>query len=202
MWRMLFDITRFNIFATDILEPTSPYRCDSIGAYLHCNGYSSAFVENYIIPLTATIWVSDPERLFASNPAIMIIRFLWNHHLMNTFKKTIQWLRIDGGAIRYVKAILAQIPQGRVHVSTKVDRVYNENSKVVLVFEDGSMETFDRVIVATHGPQALQLIRQDCTSEEEEILKSFRTSTSHVVLHSDLSVRQSCSAPFQFAHIF
>lgn len=195
MWRMLFDIIRFNLFATDILEPTSPYRGDSIGTYLHRNGYSNAFVENYIIPLTATIWVSDPERLFASNPAIMIIRFLWNHHLMNTFKKSLQWLRIEGGAIRYVNAILAQIPPERVHVSTKVIRVYNENSKVVLVFENGSTETFDRVIVATHGPQALQLIRQDCTSEEEEVLRSFRTSTSNVVLHSDLSVGQSCSSP-------
>ena len=153
---------------------------------------SSCMIRNILADYEcSTVWVSDPKRLFALNPAIMIIRFLWNHHLMNSFKRSIQWLRIEGGAIRYVDAILAQTRPERVHVSTKVVRVYNQDNKVMLVFENENVETFDRVIIATHAPQALQLIGQDCTSEEEEILRSFRTSISSVVLHSDLSVSRS-----------
>jgi predicted NAD/FAD-binding protein len=47
-WRMLFDIIRFNTFASDILLPTSEEPLESIGDYLDREGYSKQFRADYI----------------------------------------------------------------------------------------------------------------------------------------------------------
>lgn len=193
MWRMLFDIVRFNNFSTDILESDCAHRGDSIGTYLHRNNYSKAFIENYLIPLSSALWVSNPVETFTSNPAVMIVRYFWNHHMLNTFKDQLSWSMIEGGAKRYIDAILAETPSERVHTSATVMGLRNDKGKVVLLFEDGKMEIFDRVILATHAPQALSILGPHCSPEERQILGCFRTTDSTVVLHSDLSVRIACT---------
>ena len=51
MCRTLFDIIRFNTFATDLLNlpETDQLRNMSISTYLDDNGYSQAFRDNYLI---------------------------------------------------------------------------------------------------------------------------------------------------------
>ena len=49
MWRMIWDICRFNNFALDILANREQYEHLSISAYLRLNGYSRAFAECYLI---------------------------------------------------------------------------------------------------------------------------------------------------------
>lgn len=51
MYRTVFDIIRFNTFATDILsmEETEELRTLSISAYLDRHGYSQEFRDNYLI---------------------------------------------------------------------------------------------------------------------------------------------------------
>jgi predicted NAD/FAD-binding protein len=51
MYRTLFDIIRFNTFATDLLdmEETDELRAMSISTYLDENGYSQEFRDNYLI---------------------------------------------------------------------------------------------------------------------------------------------------------
>jgi predicted NAD/FAD-binding protein len=50
------------------------------------------------------------------------------------------------------------------------------------------MVSYDHVILATHGNQALDIIRNNATEEENDILNGFKTSKNTAVLHSDLSV--------------
>jgi predicted NAD/FAD-binding protein len=188
---MLFDILRFNLFATDILDPSSSFNGESIGSYLHRNNYSESFMDSYLIPLSSALWSNDPDKIVSLTPAAMLIRFLWNHHMLNSFEDQLQWLTIKGGCHRYVDAILAQTPAQRVHTSTKVLQVRSENDKVVLALEGGTAEYFDRVIIATHAPQALELRGPDSTVEERRVLQKFKTTSSSVVLHSDLSVRST-----------
>jgi predicted NAD/FAD-binding protein len=54
--------------------------------------------------------------------------------------------------------------------------------------ENGKVEAFDHVIIATHGDQALSLIGPSATKEERAVLSAFTTTQNEVVLHSDPSL--------------
>ncbi|EAT85092.2 hypothetical protein SNOG_07626 [Parastagonospora nodorum SN15] len=67
-WRMIFDIVRFNQFALDLLSvaPGSPSTSitaeTSIGEYLKQEGYSEAFRDDYLIPMTACVWSTGADK--------------------------------------------------------------------------------------------------------------------------------------------
>lgn len=86
MWRMIFDIIRFNQFALDVLttdeseskasiKPTTNPE-ETIGEYLERQGYSDAFRDDYLIPMTAAVWSTSPDKCSLEFPAITLIRFL------------------------------------------------------------------------------------------------------------------------------
>ena len=89
MWRMLFDIIRFNQFALDLLtqediEPVGKYSptissaedMETIGEYLDREGYSDAFRDDYLIPMTAAVWSTSPDKCALQFPAVTLVRFL------------------------------------------------------------------------------------------------------------------------------
>jgi predicted NAD/FAD-binding protein len=79
MWRMIFDIIRFNQYALDVLMEDH-YEDDrndeTIGEYLDREGYSDAFRDDYLIPMTAAVWSTSPDKCSLEFPAITLIRFL------------------------------------------------------------------------------------------------------------------------------
>jgi predicted NAD/FAD-binding protein len=83
MWRMLFDIVRFNQFALDVLinadsKDAVNYRDENetIGAYLDRHGYSHAFRDGYLIPIMASVWSTSPSKCIDEFPTLTLIRFL------------------------------------------------------------------------------------------------------------------------------
>ena len=101
LWRLIFDIIRFNYFATDILSETlnssnsstSPRSChkdrgngengyhinkefESIGTYLNRHGYSEHFQKYYLIPMVAAPWCIDPDDFSDNFPAYKLIQFM------------------------------------------------------------------------------------------------------------------------------
>lgn len=88
MWRMVFDIVRFNQFALDLLneedEPTPTKtsmlnhidRAETIGEYLEREGYSDAFRDDYLIPMTAAVWSTSPDKCSLEFPAVTLVRFM------------------------------------------------------------------------------------------------------------------------------
>ncbi|KAJ9365971.1 hypothetical protein DTO280E4_267 [Paecilomyces variotii] len=214
VWRMLFDIWRFNLFATDILHHNNnkynplnqnhnqnlksqqkEEEEESVGSYLKRNNYSSTFRDNYLIPLASSIWVNDPNQTLNSIPILMLVAYFKNHLLLNSSfgDDGVQWLVIKDGAKQYVDRILEGLPVGNLHVSTpivKVEsdcRVEGRGASLLLHTADGSIERFDRVIVATAGDEALRILGDGATDDERRILGCFRTSPSRVFLHSDTS---------------
>lgn len=205
MWQMIFDIIRFNAFALDLLAHDTESELDpsgsngsaappknlhqqSIGDYLDQQGYSDAFKNDYLIPMTASVWSTRPDKASLDFPAITLVRFLWNHHLLNTIAARPTWMTIPGGSCQYVEAILADFPKSNIHVSTPVTALRNELDKVGLVTASGKIDIFDHVILATHGDTATSIIRSSATREEINIMSSFQTSSNTAVLHSDLSL--------------
>lgn len=207
MWRMIFDIVRFNHFALDLLSESDESETDpsgangsetsprpsekelSIGEYLDREGYSEAFRDDYLIPMTASVWSTAPDKASLDFPAITLIRFLWNHHLLNTITARPKWMTILGGSKPYIDAVVRDIPDDRIHRSTEVKslRVLSDGRVTVKTIDSEAL--YDHVILATHGDQALNIIRDIATPTERKVLHGFKTSTNTAMLHSDLSVR-------------
>ena len=199
-WRMIFDIIRFNQFALDLLKididshakPNGTKgavdETTTIGEYLDREGYSEAFKNDYLIPMTAAVWSTSPDKCSLEFPAITLVRFMWNHHLLSTIATRPDWLTLEHGAKSYIDAVVKGFPSNHLFLNTAVKYVANDDDgRVRLHFENGKMEAFDHVILATHGDQACQIIGPSATDEEKAIMSAFKTSENTAVLHSDIA---------------
>ncbi|KAH9819309.1 Flavin containing amine oxidoreductase [Teratosphaeria destructans] len=176
-WRMIFDIIRFNQFALDLLADDKlgshrKYPEDmSIGSYLDAQGYCQSFRDDYLIPMTAAVWSTSPDKCSLEFPATTLVRFMWNHHLLSTIASRPPWLTIPGGSQRYIDAIVSQFPKDRLHLHTncEVANVLRPNrndgpdSSVTVSWIDsltGRIEgdVFSHVILACHGDEILPLL--------------------------------------------
>lgn len=218
MWRMIFDIIRFNQYALDLLSEKEESEEDpsgangteaefhhshksrhqeSIGEYLDRERYSEGFRDDYLIPMTAAVWSTSPDKCTLEFPAVTLVRFMWNHHLLTTIGARPPWLTIQGGSDHYINAVMADFPSQRMHLSTAVKSLKVLNSDLIaLQSTNGQEGIFDHVVLATHGDQAMDIIRESATNTEEEIMSGFKTSTNIAVLHSDLSVSYFMIIPF------
>lgn len=83
---------------------------------------------------------------------------------------------------------MGDFPTDRIFLNSPVRRVENNASDhVVLHLDDGRTDTYDHVILATHGDLALSILGSSATEEEQSVLSCFKTSQNEVVLHSDLT---------------
>ena len=212
MWQMIFDIIRFNQFALDLLAEEEESEEDisgangsaangsahhslgkprqqSIGEYLDRENYSEAFRNDYLIPMTASVWSTSPDKASLEFPAITLIRFMWNHHLLTTIGARPSWMTIMGGSKQYIDAAMVDFPEDRVHLGTGIKSLkVQDNGQVRICRIDGEQEVFDHVVLATHGDQAMEIIRDAATPQEKDVMSGFHTSENTASLHSDLSV--------------
>ena len=207
VWRMLFDIIRFNQFALDLISQSDeseedpsgingtattfhkPRHQQTIGEYLEQEEYSDAFKNDYLIPMTAAVWSTSPDKASLDFPALTLIRFMWNHHLLTAVSVRSPWMTIGNGTRQYIDAVMADFPEDHVHLQTKIKNLFvRDDGQIALTTQSGHVHVYDHVILATHGDQAMDIIREIATPEENSIMSEFKTSKNTVVLHSDLSV--------------
>ncbi|KAG8419044.1 hypothetical protein J3459_011585 [Metarhizium acridum] len=202
VWRLMFDIVRFSLFAEDILyeRGTTPRRgeeesclmstsLESIGSYLTRRGYSSQFTTYFLIPMVAAPWCIDPDEFSRSFPARPLIHFMKSHGLLDTVTKTLQWRSFRNGSRTYIDAFQDSLPQRhKLHLNTSVHDVTRIGNEVLVSFSDGSAKTFDHVVLAVHANQAVTLLGDNATALERRILGSFKTSRNICYLHSDTSL--------------
>ncbi|CAK5263045.1 unnamed protein product [Mycena citricolor] len=191
MWRLLYDVLRFNACARSILRDDFPAET-SIGEYLDKEGYSMSFKDNYLIPMTACIWSTPPEKCALDFPAKTLV----SYDDKVTGKPS--WLTLDGGSRVYVNRILSKLPQHQLHLSTPIRAVstFPERDTVDLVTSAGVTETYDHVIFACHSDTALSILQagEGLTAEEEAILGKFQWNQNEAVLHCDTNVRAHAGA--------
>ncbi|KXN85415.1 hypothetical protein AN958_11354 [Leucoagaricus sp. SymC.cos] len=191
MWRMLYDVFRFNACSLRFIQRPGE-RQRSIGQYLREEGYSNAFKDNYLIPMTAAIWSTPPDRCFDDFPAQTLIQFMYNHSLLQITGKP-KWLTICGGSHRYVNQILGRLPKSQLHLSSRINCVSSISKqgagrrKLEIVTDNDEKYVYDHVIFACHSDEALRILQasDDIRNEEERILGSFEWNKNEVVLHSD-----------------
>ena len=202
MWRLIFDVIRFNHFAVDLLrdeekviKPTKtansgPHpkpREGSIGEYLDREGYSQVFRDDYLIPRTAAVWSTSPNKCFSHFPATTLVKFMLNHQLLSTISDRPDWMVLRGGSQQYIDAVMHDFPQDRVHLKSNVTGLVPSRDGGVTLSTDKGPEVFNHVILATYGDQALDIIDASATEIERTVLSGFRTNKNVAILHSDLS---------------
>ena len=205
VWRMLLDIIRFNLQAPNMLveaeesvsnpaEDAIPSnvpkaRHETIGEYIERGSFSEEFRDNYLIPMTAAVWSTDPDKCTLNFPAVTLIRFMWNHHLLSTFAARPSWMTIKEGSKQYIDAVVKGFPEAQIHLSSRVETLVTKpDGTIMLDLGPGGVHEFDHVILATHGDQAMNIMDLSATSEERAILSEFKTTKNEAVLHSDINV--------------
>ena len=178
--RMVADLLRFNREARALLE--EPGNDVSLRAWLEQRRYSPAFVERLIVPQAAAVWSADPRQLW-SFPARFLVQFFDTHGMLGLRDRP-QWRTVSGGSQRYVAAIVARLGEERVRLSTPVRAIARDAEGVEVAPLGGAPERFDRVVIATHGDQALRLLA-DPSALERELLGAFPYQRNDVTLHTD-----------------
>ncbi|MDX2086106.1 MAG: FAD-dependent oxidoreductase [Candidatus Melainabacteria bacterium] len=214
-WRMLLQLDRFNRDAKRLMqrleqghaatlpaeEALEALESLSIQDWVQRQGYGKDFLDWFLVPMSSAIWSSHPEQTLAF-PARTLLRFFYNHGFLGLHGHH-QWYTVTGGAQTYVKKLVASRPELRQRLRTQrpvvaVERLTADGESerktggpVQLHWADGETQVFDRVILACHADEALQLLRQP-TPLEQELLTPFTYEANTATLHSDVSVMPRC----------
>ncbi|KAE8221123.1 hypothetical protein CF319_g5466 [Tilletia indica] len=218
-WRMVWDIIRFNYQALQTLREEGARRAsdrnksvpeESIGEWIEKRGYGDAFIKNYLIPMTASIWSTPPTTALSEFPAITLLRFCHNHHLLQILDRP-RWLTLHHGSHNYVKRVVSHLPPGRLNTGPTVGKIVRAERRRtaaagdewILWSADGAEHVFDRVIFATHANTSLEILNDQLESDDvlRTALAGFLYSKNRAVLHADTSlmpVRKAAWAAWNF----
>lgn len=177
--RLLRDLARWLRSARSLLDDPR-YQDATLERYVLAEGYSREFRDHFLVPLTAAIWSTAPDRAL-DFPAAYAIRFFDNHGMLGIGRHT--WRTVVGGSREYVRALLA-----RARLTPRLDAEVTALGRgldgVELRTADGVTHRYDRAVVATHPDEALALLA-DPTDDERRILGAFAYTRNETVLHTD-----------------
>jgi predicted NAD/FAD-binding protein len=182
-WAMLRDLVRFYRAAPRDMAALDADLC-TLGAYLDRKGFSDALRDDHLLPMAAAIW-SSPAGTIRDYPAAAFIRFCQTHGLLQLTNRPI-WRTVTGGSRAYVER-LVQSFRGEIRVGLPVRAVTRDDDGVTVHDQNGGARLFDNVVIATHGDQALAMLKNP-TPHEYALLSAFRTFPNRAVLHRDSSL--------------
>jgi uncharacterized protein len=178
-WRMMTDLLRFYRQA-ELDAATAPIGM-TLGGYLKARGYGETFMRRHILPMAGAIWSSTPDQI-AAYPLQAFVRFFANHKLFDLEERP-DWSTVSGGSRAYVEKLIED-SKFTVRLSSPVSKIHRGSTGAEVLFASGERETFDHVVIATHGDTALRLLAEP-TDNEVDVLRPFTTSANRVYLHRD-----------------
>ncbi|MDH3846635.1 MAG: FAD-dependent oxidoreductase [Gammaproteobacteria bacterium] len=181
-FRMIRDILRFNREAM----AAAPLEDDgqTVGEYLLRHGYGREFMNDYLVPMAAAIWSSEPVAI-KDMPLQFLVRF-FDHHGLLQLKDRPVWRVIKGGSREYVKKLVAG-HRDRIRLDSPVRRIIRHSTGVEIVTDRHGTEWYDAVFLACHSDQALTMLDKP-TPVEREVLGAIHYQDNEAVLHTDESV--------------
>jgi predicted NAD/FAD-binding protein len=150
----------------------------TIEQYLRSNHYSSAFIDEVILPSFAAICTCSYDAV-RQYPAEIIIDFLADGMLFNGI-----W-RAKHGAEDAIHKMLQHCHTIQCH--TEVKKISKHQAGVQIVENNGKVHQFDHVIIAVQANQAVKLISED-EAHASELLNKIPYERSEVVVHSDIKL--------------
>ena len=198
-YKFILDILRFNRLVkqhVSQLEAGSDSIEQTLGNFLITQRFSDYFCDNYILPMGAAIWSSTLADMRAF-PLDFFARFFLNHGLLDVVNRP-QWYVVKGGSKQYIPALTKGFADN-IHLSSPIQSVWRDKNGVHLQV-NGEVEHFDQVIFACHSDQALALLA-DATTEEQQVLSGLAYQNNQVTLHTDtrlLPKRQAAWAAWNY----
>lgn len=175
-WKMLMQINRFNHETVRELEEER-FGDLTLRDYVEARGYGEDFLKWYLSPMAAAVWSSPPERI-DTFPARTLMRF-WHNHGFLGLDTQHPWRTVSGGSRCYVEKLTAPF-KDRIHQGAPVRSVKD----TTVYLEDGTSATYDQVVIAAHGDQALAML-ENPTALETALLGKFRYQENIALLHTD-----------------
>ena len=179
--RMIRDILRFNREALYLIDSIEEI---SLGDYLTAGRYSRPFIDDYLIPMGAAIWSTDPARMLAF-PARFFVRFFHNHGMLSVDRRP-QWRAIRGGSARYVEKLVAPF-RHRIRLNAPVESVRRLPDRVMVKARGAEAARYDQVFLACHADQAMRML-SDATPLERDVVGAIPYQENEAVLHTDTSL--------------
>ena len=183
-WRMLAELARFNRLGTALAASGDEAALNqTLGGFLDEHRFGTPFRQWYLLPMIACIWSCPVEQMLAF-PVATLIRFCHNHGLMQVTNRP-QWRTVRGGSREYVKRIVADLPDARLHAP--VLGVQRRQDGALLRTARG-VEHFDQVVFACHSDQALHLLGDDASPLERQLLGAISYQPNRAVVHTDTAL--------------
>jgi predicted NAD/FAD-binding protein len=178
-WRMLLEILRFNRASGELYGSSDMSL--TLGDYLRAKGYSSLFIDKFLVPMGSAVWSADPAQFF-SFPAAAFVQFFTNHGMLNVFDQP-TWRVVKGGSRQYIDPLTRPF-RDRIRLSTPVEMVQRFGDRVAITPRGAEAENYDHVIMACHSDQALAMLA-DPSDAERELLGAIPYQKNDTVLHTD-----------------
>ena len=177
--KMFFDILKFYRLCDKISDLEQRI---TLNEFLKENKWSKSFINFHIIPMVSAIWSMPPHEA-GKMPMNFFLKFFQNHGLFKIRNRP-QWYTVSRRSRTYVNKVLAEI-SGEYYKNYNINSI-TRVSRGVQVNYGGNNEFFDydKVVLATHANEALDLIKNP-TDDEKKILSNFGYRENYAVLHSD-----------------
>ena len=157
----------------------------TLGEYLKIQKLSNYFINYHIIPMVAAIWSMPPYEA-EQMPLKFFIKFFQNHGLFK-IKNRPQWYTVTNRSKSYVNKILKKI-SGEHYKNYAIKKVIRNSNNIKVYYGDKTeFFVYDKVILATHADEALNLIEEPL-NDEKEILSNFKYKKNLAYIHFDESV--------------
>ena len=162
---MFLEIDRFRREADEVLDNPS-FTSLTLARYIRAKGYSEDFLQKFLIPMSSAVW-STPADTMLGFPVQSLVRFFKNHCFLS-LEGQLQWRTCVGGSRQYRDKIMAAFGN-RVWIKRAALKVKREAGKVGITDSTGKMLIYDKVILACHADEALNLL-VDPTRQESFLL--------------------------------
>ena len=175
--RIFLEMIRFNNIASNVDSN------GSIEDWLREKKFSQFFKNNYVYPMSASIW-SSSQKSISRFPMKSFSRFFNNHGLLDLIKRP-QWFSVLGGSSSYIEKIINRSRINNIYKNANVS--LNRDKEKVFVQNNNKTCQYDAVIFACHANQIQEML-VDMSPEEEKILSMFEYTRNNVFLHFDSSL--------------
>ncbi len=182
-WRFLGQLNRFNKEAVEALDE-SRWQSLTLAEYVEQRGYGRDFLERYLLPMSSAVW-STPAEKMQQFPAVTLLRF-WHNHGFLGLDTQHPWRTVRGGSREYVERLTAPF-RDRIRLSSPIVDVQRPADGVTLRTNGDAAEHFDKVILATHAPDSLRMLKSP-TDLENQVLSPFAYQPNDVRVHRNSAV--------------
>lgn len=174
--------------------------------------------------MAACIWSTPADDTFDKFPALTLLRFMHNHHLLQILYQP-QWLTLKGGSQTYVRRVLSKLPSAQIHQGSKQGKVVkarrgntkegdqsnassSSSSEWRLTTADGQEHVFDRIVFAAHADTTAAILEEELVThggkeglDLKAALDSFEFNKNTATLHADeelMPVRRAAWSSWNF----